>query len=180
MKTSQYRQFRPSISTRERSRGAVLPISMIMMLLLTTIGLANMRSAQLETVMATSLQQKTTAFNNAESVAVIGEDTWDTTLVNCLKNIKECDDSIISGLTPTMLSGDVKTINWKGRGRSAGKYGNYYIEYLGERSLPGELEKRIHLYRLTSHATDDTGVSKTLVQTIYQRCIKIDGVPCPD
>ena len=80
----------------DKSRGAVLPISMIMMLLMTTIGLASMRSAQLETVMATNLQQKKTSFNNAESVATIGEATWDTTLVNCLKSIKDCSDSTLS------------------------------------------------------------------------------------
>ena len=166
-------------TTKYKSKGAVLPISMIMMLLMTTIGLASMRSAQLETIMATNLQQKKTSFNNAESTATIGEVTWDATLVNCLKSIKECNDSTLSGLTPAMVSGGVKNIDWEAGGRSAGEFGDYYIEYLGQRSIPGELEKRIHLYRLTSLATDATGTSKTLVQTIYRRCIKIDGLPCP-
>ncbi len=180
MKLSTNRKRGLLINTRSKNVGAVLPISMIMMLLMTTIGLASMRSAQLETVMATNLQQQTTGFNNAESVAAIGEETWDTMLVNCLNNLKECDDSTISGLTPRMLSDGVKSFNWKEGGRSAEKYGSYYIEYLGRRNIPGELEKRIHLYRLTSLATDDTGTSQTLIQTIYRRCIKMDGFPCPE
>ena len=179
MKESTNRQFRLSTRPWNRNTGAVLPISMIMLLLMTTIGLASMRSAQLQTVMATNLQQKKTYFNNAESVSTIGETTWDATLVNCLQSIKECEDSTLLGLTPAMLSGGVKSINWSDEGRSAGNYGNYYIEYLGQRSIPGDLEKRIHLFRLTSLATDDAGTWKTLVQTIYRRCIKIDGFPCP-
>ena len=161
-----------------QSRGAVLAISMVMMLLITTIGIAGMRSSQMETVMAKNILQKKTSFNNAESAALIGETTWDDTIVSCMSSIKECPDATLANLTPPMVEG-IQSIDWDS-GETAGIFGNYFVEYLGQRMVPGDMEKTIQIYRLTTRATDNSGTSKTLVQTLYRRCLKVDGVPCPD
>lgn len=164
---------------KKNCKGAVLAISMVMILLMTTIGLSSMRAAQLETVMAENLKQKNVSFNNAESVASIGEARWDSDLVDCVTNIEECSDSTLRSLTPAMVS-SVHAIDWKDGDGTSTSFGDYFVEYLGERSVPGESEKIIHIFRITSRATDTTNISQTLVQTIYRRCLKIDGLPCPD
>lgn len=172
-------------SSRKHSTGAVLAISMVMILLMTTIGLSGMRSSQLETVMAENLKQKSVSFNNAESVASIGEATWDSNLVDCLNDIGECPDAILGALTPAMVS-SIHAIDWAGGDGETTYFGSrpigdYYVEYLGERMIPGESGKIIHAFRITSRATDTTGTSQTMVQTIYRRCLKIDdGLPCPE
>jgi type IV pilus assembly protein PilX len=163
----------------ENCRGSVLAISMIMILLLTTIGLSGMRSAQLETIMADNLKQEYISFNNAESVALIGEVIWDSNLVGCLADIEECPDSIRHSLTPEMVS-NIHAIDWESGDGTSTRFGDYFVEYLGERRFPGESEMILHIFRITSRATDSTNTSQTLVQTIFRRCLKIDGLPCPD
>ncbi len=175
------RASQPKSFGKHRNSGAVLAISMIMVLLMTTIGLAGMRSARLETIMAQNLQQKKTSFNNAESVASVGEATWDSMMVSCLNSIKDCPDATLASLAPAMLT-SIHSLDWDASSgvQVVDGYGKYYVEYLGQRTIPGELQKRIHIYRITSYAEDETGTAQTMVQTIYRRCLKLDGVPCPD
>lgn len=177
----------------QRQRGVVLVISMIMILLLTSIGLAGMRSARLETIMAQNLQQKVTSFNHSESAAAVGEAEWDGALVACKKSIQDCPDDVLARLTPAILS-SIHELDWNANEDDDAdndnnvepvligndEIGKYYVEYLGWRDIGGEGHKFLHIYRISAYATDDTGTSKTLIQTIYRRCLKPDGVPCPD
>jgi len=164
---------------KKSNSGAVLAVTMIMMLLMSTIGLSSMRSAKLETLMERNMQLKQASFNNAESATLIGEATWDTNLVACLEN-----PACASNVYPAQNADDdengvpdMPVKDWVVDGGSgAGSFGQYRVEYLGKRIAPGESSKWIFVYRISSIAEDATGTSETLVQTIFRRCVVQDEV----
>jgi Tfp pilus assembly protein PilX len=156
---------------------------MVMMLLLSTIGLSSMRSSKLETMMSRNFQQKFSSFNNAESAVLVGEVTWDASVVACLASISGCSEDDLDGLYPAQLplvdgAPNIDAIDWSSQGTAAGTFGKYYLEFLGTRPVPGEGHKKLSVYRITSFAMDSTNVSKTRVQTIYRRCVTKEGLPC--
>ncbi len=157
-----------------------------MLLLLSTIGFTSMKSAKLETLLARNMQQKQASFNNAESAAVVGESAWDEMLIACLLSILDCDNSLLGSLTPDRMTTkngvpDIKSIEWASAAHAESNgavYGKYTVEYLGFRKIPRDGEKIIHFYRITSRGTDSSKIANTLIQTVYRRCIKKDGLPC--
>ena len=173
------------ISKINTNKGAVMPIALIMMLLISTLGLSSVQSSKLESLMSRNMAQKTITFNRAESSALIGETQWDASLVTCLSNIANCADATILSLTPPQV--DVSAIDWPANGILAQStttgtnsidYGQYFVEYLSKRPIPGEAEKFVHYYRITARG-EIVGSSQSIVQIIYRRCLKVDGVPCP-
>ena len=118
------------------------------------------------------------SFNNAESATLIGEATWDTTLITCLED-PACETNVFPPLNSDENEDGVPDIglkDWVADGTVASSFGKYKVEYLGKRIVPGESNKWIYVYRLSSMGKDATGVSETLVQTIYRRCVIQDEV----
>jgi Tfp pilus assembly protein PilX len=149
---------------------------MVTMLLISAIGLSGMRSSRLETIMGKNMQRKQASFNNAESAVLIGEVTWDTNLITCLEN-PACESNVYPEMNNDENEDgvpDTELKDWVGGGEAAGSFGEYRVEYLGKRLVPGESSKWIYVYRLSSLGKDDTGVSESLIQTIYRRCVVQD------
>jgi len=66
------------VNIKHQQRGAVLIISMIILLLLTMLGVTSMRTTQLEERMAGNARDRHVAFEAAEAALVAGEEFADT------------------------------------------------------------------------------------------------------
>ena len=56
--------------------------------------------------------------------------------------------------------------------------GEYTVEFLGIRPVPGDDESLLRIYRITSNATDSTGTPNAQIQSLLRICVKSDGLPC--
>lgn len=160
----------------QQQRGAVLALTLIILLVLTVVGVTTMNSSSIQTFLARNTQFKQISFQNAESTLTTGEAEWNTNLETCLSDISKCT----TDLTPTPI-GDVDDIDWDSvDGEGTTPYGKYVVEYLGWRPMVGENDKRVRLYRITARGLGPNSQSATYVQTMFVKCVKNDGVPCPD
>ena len=173
-------------SSPQSCSGAVLIVSMVMLLMITAMGLSGAMSAKLETIMSRNMLQKQISFNNAESAATLGEEEWDGRIVSCLSKLTDCDNEILADLAPAQLEvsngvPDLNQIDWDAIQAQSGPnmYGLYNIEFLSELGIPGDQQRKLYIYRITARAVDSSGTSESLVQTLYRRCLKKDGYPCP-
>lgn len=80
--TTMHARRRGSRPGHARQTGAVLIVSLVVLVALTLLGLSAMNTTQLETTLATSSQESTRAFQAAEtslSIAITDVDMWKTT-----------------------------------------------------------------------------------------------------
>ncbi len=143
-------------------RGAVLAITLLILLVVTVVGVTTMGSSSLQMFLARNTLLKQVSFQNAESTVLAGETAWNNAVSTCLA--------------------DLGTINWDsdpGIFDVTPYNGKYVVEYLGWRPVPGEDDKIVILYRVTGRAEGPNGKALTRVQTLYRKCMKTDGAPCP-
>jgi|GEM_PF-2010600 len=158
-------------------RGAVLAVTLLILLVVTVVGVTTMGSSSLQMFLARNTLLKQVSFQNAESTVLAGETAWNNAVSTCLADLESCTIDI----TPPMNSG-VDTINWDsdpGIFDVTPYNGKYVVEYLGWRPVPGEDDKIVILYRVTGRAEGPNGKALTRVQTLYRKCMKTDGAPCP-
>lgn len=161
---------------REQQHGAVLALTLIILLVLTIVGVTTMNSSSIQTFLAKNIQFKQISFQNAESTLTTGEATWNTKIETCLADVSKCT----TDLTPDRIS-HVDDIDWSSvNSEGTTPYGQYVVEYLGWRPVVGENDKRANLYRITARGLGPNSQSVTYVQTVFRKCIKNDGAPCPD
>ena len=151
--------------------GAVLAISLIMLLLLTIIGVTATQVTGLEEKMAGNLRNQNLAFQAAEAALRAGEEAVRSGNIGCLKDASLIPSaSAILTANPVCSSPvSVSSINYR-----------YIIqqEPPGSSTCPGDtLEGGIHkasgaspFYRITARGTDASNNAVIMLQTIYEKC----------
>jgi type IV pilus assembly protein PilX len=159
-----------------RQQGVVLAITLLILLVVTVVGITTMSSSSLQMLLARNTQLKQISFQNAESTVLNGELTWDGTVDACL-----ADPTCTTDITPPMIS-DIESFlkGTDARLMDVSAYnGKYVVEYLGWRAVSGD-DERIHMYyRISDRALGPADKAVTQIQTIYRKCMKKDGSPCP-
>lgn len=145
-----------------------------------------MGSSSLQLFLARNTQLKQISFQNSESTVLTGEIAWSDAVDACLTDLANCtldftpamiDNPLVPGMiaeVDAFLSGTsdrvVDVSDYKGK---------YIVEYLGWLPVPGEDDKIITHYRVSGRAFGPNDKALTRVQTIYRKCMKTDGSPCP-
>lgn len=154
--------------------GAVLAITLLILVVVTVLGVSGMSGSSLQMFLARNTQLKQISFQNAESAVLTGERALGTNLSACISDIASCSVDI----APQMF--DVDNTKWDDiTGLVPTSYGEYVVEYLGFRTVPGETDKVLRLYRITARGQGPNLKAQTRVQTVWQKCVKTDGAPCP-
>ncbi len=158
-----------------RQTGAVLAITMLVLLIVTVIGVSSMGSSSIQFFLARNTQLKQVSFQNSESAVLIGEQAWGNALTTCFSDRSNCS---LDSAPPIIDS--VDDIDWGAiSGSGVTTYGKYVVEYLGFRPVPGESDKLVRLYRITGRGLGPNAKAQTRIQTMFRKCVKTDGANCP-
>jgi type IV pilus assembly protein PilX len=179
-------------------RGAVLVISLIMLLLMTLIGTTGMQATSLEEKMAGNMRNRNLAFQAAEAALAAGESFLATRTVvqlnalNADANAFNCTGA--DGLFPQSGTGCAanlpiwnnekpiwENINWNadsvlydGNLATVETNPRYIIENMGCRKADGSVAPVCgavgdnRVYRITARATGGTADAVAMVQSIYE------------
>ncbi len=160
-----------------RQCGAVLIVSLVMLVLVTLISVASMQTSNMEVVMATNTQARTTALADAENSLVDGETDittnypgtplfdWSADTSDGLYTIGDLADTVINLVDWDNVAGAYQT---------APSSGQYTTEYLGAfttlgasltMGAGGAVDKR-YLYRVTGRGVFGDGGTR-FVQSIF-------------
>lgn len=163
------------VNAKRQQRGAVLALTLIILLVLTVVGVTTINSSSIQTFIARNTQFKQISFQNAESTVIAGESAWSDKVDICLNDVANCSTDITPAFIPRADSIDWEAIDADG----ITPYGKYVVEYLGWRPVVGESDKRMRLYRITARGLGPNTQAATYVQTLFRKCVKNDGVACP-
>ena len=154
-----------------RQRGVVLTVTLLMLLLVTIAGLNGMDASTLQVHLSRNARLKYESFQNAESALLTGETEWDRKLAKGVDDVAGCTLDIY----PPMLD----RIDWSSlSGDGVNPYGKHAVEFLGERPLAGDESIRLLFYRVSALGESPDGQSRTVLQSIFRRCIRSDGSTC--
>ena len=142
--------------------GAVLIISLIMLLLLTIIGVTAIQTSSLEEKMAGNLRDQNLAFQAAESALRVGETETATIAAS---------DFYTGSTNP------LSDINWANASVRAYKANALYIiepptityGFGYEAGTPSSSAQTNYWYRITAHGTSGTGNAMVILQSIFIR-----------
>jgi type IV pilus assembly protein PilX len=170
----------------KKQRGAVLIISLIILLLMTLIGTAGMQNTSLEEKMAGNMRDRNLAFQAAESALRAGETFLITTATAALPAFN-CTNGYFQAPAPGKCSAALTpvwdNINWTAINSQAfvGILANlnanprYIIEDMGVvpdihcMNLPTPPPCTEHYYRITARAIGGTATTVVMTQSILQR-----------
>ena len=184
----------PKTSAKAQS-GAVLAVSLLILVVLTIIGVASVNGSIMELFMASNTQNQIKALNNAENtlqeaqMEVIGKGKKLTIIGGRL----DCDDTTTGAYstannqcdTATGEFKDPATLNWKTQSIAAKNESDadadnrYIVESLGRAGYSdecsGDLENAdctstFWIYRITTRSTDARGTVR-MVQSIWNNRI---------
>jgi type IV pilus assembly protein PilX len=161
----------------DRQRGAVLLVSLVMLVLVTLIGVASMQTSNMEVVMATNSQARTTALSDAENALVDGESDilinypgvplfdWTADTSDGLYTVGDIVGSVVNVVVWTDVAGAYE---------AAPTGGQYTTEYLGPYTTSGASltmgagggADRRYLYRVTGRGVFGDGGTR-FVQSIF-------------
>ncbi len=173
------------IQTKDAQHGAVLVVSLMILLLMTLLGVTAMRTANFELVMATNTQARSTAMAAAENALVDGEVDITTNFGGTPLfdwSADTTDGMYITGDTVQGVGGGtvLNDVSWEGADQSADGFkdgpsgGKYTLEYLGPFTTAGAsltlgggagADKR-YLYRISGRGEFGKGGTR-FVQSIY-------------
>lgn len=132
---------RPTHRQQARQRGAIMAISLILLLVMTVIGVATMRGSVMEVRMAGAMQQSEDALRDAERALAIAEDqidvwTGDGAFTPAGGGFYRANPPVVrvadwTGITMA-AGGDSRDAN------RATAVSNYVVIYVGPRVLEGE------------------------------------------
>ena len=158
-----------SVHTRRHQSGAILIVSLVLLVALTLIGLSAMDLSILENIMAANSQQQIVSLSNAENVLRTAEQDVDDIVG---------DASALSFETANdhyYIAGDVDPSATDWTFTSSGiTTGSYIIEYAGARLVPGESGEiasavagsSVYLFLVDSHSETGKGAVRN-VQSVY-------------
>lgn len=171
----------------DNQQGAVLVISLIMLLLLTLIGVAGMQATTLEENMAGNMRDSNQAFQAAESALKAGETAAATIAptIICPSAANpigyylpyDVDCNGVPETTPvwenaTIWSDNTKSIPYTGSLSNVSASPHFIIEDLGAQcasaTLPCPAADQRHNYRVTARATGATTNAAVMLQSIFQ------------
>ncbi|MBL4819038.1 MAG: pilus assembly protein [Deltaproteobacteria bacterium] len=164
-----------------RQQGAVLAVSLIILLLLTIIGLASTSTSIMDTLMAGNAQYQTQALASAERTLKFAEDRIETiALEDGIFDFAATGDAFYS-LSDGL---DVHQLDWKNRSFSVERNLDgdpatddmYIVEFVGSKPVPGESTKvkqggsvkgsNVYTHRVTARSATQKGAER-VVQSIY-------------
>jgi len=163
--------------------GAVLIVSLIMLLLLTLIGVTSMQTTSLEEKMAGNMRDRDLAFQAAESALVTGE-KW---VINPLNTFscnasagrfwprdKNCDGTKEAAQVWDDINWDsTDSVAYTGVLSNLNSNPRYIIEDLGAANCPGgpinSPPSGCTNYRITARATGGSTNAVVILQSIYSR-----------
>jgi len=159
MTTKQY-----SLRFKQKSQaGAVLVVSLIMLLLLTIIGVSSVQTTTLEERMAGNMRNKSIAFQNAEAALRAGENY----LANLSGNFTAGAGRYLATGTPPGANDDwskFSTVTYNAASTQASAAPMYVIQL-----LPTNLSAGTNpIYRITARGVGGTDSAVAVVQSIYQ------------
>ncbi len=158
-------------------QGSTLIVSLLILLIMTLLGLAAMKSSTMENTMATNFHFQTVALNSAEAVARTAELDVDSIVTDATAlDLNTVGDQyyLETDIDPTVLDwGDIgagtEIFDYAGTAENA-----YVIEYVGTRAIPGNSSAtsgggsgtQIYVFLVTSNSTSGKG-ARGIVQTVY-------------
>ncbi len=181
-----------------QQQGAVLVVSLIMLLIITLFGITGMQSTVLEEKMAGNMRNKSIAFQAAESALRNGEMDIDASDVSSLSFLAACtgglcippassstpaweDDNLVdwTGTTQTITYGDRLSATSIGTVATQPKY---IIEKLNTPATTtgqrfdasasagySSAATKEEVYRITAKAAGGTTVASAMVQSVYKK-----------
>ncbi len=164
----------------QRQQGAVLIVSLIILMVMTMIGLSSMQSTIVEEKMAGNMRDQSVAFQAAETALRAGEVYLGTPILPVFNNSNGLYQPA-SGMTELPVW---ETIDWSDTSEvitvshltiaDAMKNPVYIIEQLAEvvdssGSLEAALPKVSAYYRVTARASGTSAVSKVVLQSVFKR-----------
>ncbi len=169
-----------NITSAKRQKGAVLAVSLIMLLLLTMVGITGMQTTSLEEKMAGNTNNLNLSFESSETALRVGEQFLDglTTHVTGTTSCSPCTNHIytLNTIDPTVIT------NWNTTAMTelpAGTIGGvsaqpmYYLEYeqfmpytlnIGMAGITGRV-----MYRISGHGIGGNNLATTTVQTQFTK-----------
>jgi len=190
--------------SRHHQQGAVLVISLILLLILTLLGVTSMSSSNLEEKMAGNLRDKEIAFQSAEAALREAERIIESTTLtafdcSCTDGLCNCKDGdCVKYWTDATL--DV----WNTAGRyeeysttfaETTSKAKYIIEFMNFITPAGSAIAYVptigdpQMYRITAIGTGRTDGARVMLQTTYQKdsssagttsCCNVIGTPTAD
>lgn len=159
---------------KERQGGAVLVVSLIMLLLMTIIGFAAMNTSVLEVLMSANAVRQTTTLSAAENALRIGElqagslvESKSTGSAGYYYNHYDADTDPL----------DTASRDWSGiTFNTVTGQGVYVIEYIGPRDIPGctaawneySTGCKVHAHLITARSGEIGGRSALrIVQSVF-------------
>ncbi len=164
-------------------KGVVLLITLVVLLLVTTMGLSSLQSARLEAIVSNNLKQQISGFNRAESEANVAELTFTAVFDRCLETLTTCREKFLSDIL-TGLNQNFDSYQTGSQPvrielfRTAGIKSD--VLYLGQREYPGYVLNLLHFFRFISYSTTTNGTEDYRIETILRLCSGIHGGPCLD
>lgn len=161
-------------------RGAVLVVSLIMLLLLTLLGFAAMNTSVLEVLMSFNTVRQTQSLATAENVLRVGESDLEDLVAASSANAASYYYNHYDGGTDPL---DTELRDWSGfaaeevEGAVAGTVaGSYLVEYIGPRDIPGCTAAweegatgcKVHAHLVSARSNEDgSRASLRMVQSVY-------------
>ena len=167
---------RPWGSTRARQQGVVLAITLLILLILIVAGVSGMSDSTIQLSLARNAYVKHESFQNAESTLLMGEKKWDQQLTKCLNDVARCTMEIEPPMIDSLENHDWSTVS----GEGVTSFGKYVIEYLGRRPVHGDNEAFLRMYRLTALGESQDSTARTVLQSLFRKCVRVDGPVCDD
>ncbi|OQW79566.1 MAG: hypothetical protein BVN35_01645 [Proteobacteria bacterium ST_bin11] len=163
------------INSRAKQSGAVLMVSLIMLLLLTIIGVTGTNVTSLEEKMAGNMRDRNLAFQAAESALQAGETWLNTHAFSCSKNNgrfnprdKDCNSATAETVEVwDSIDWSTDSVAYSGVLSNLSANPRYIIEDLGCLPAPAACPG-IHNYRITARATGGSTDAIVMLQSIYQ------------
>lgn len=161
------------ISHRHQN-GAVLVVSLIMLLLMTIIGFAAMNTSVLEVLMSANTVRQTVTLSSAENSLRIGEVKTDELVTsNATEGASYYYNHYDAGTEPL----DTAARSWSGINfNTVSGQGAYVIEYVGPRDIPGctaawneySTGCKVHAHLVSARSGEDAGrQALRIVQSVF-------------
>ena len=176
-----------SIRGSRSQRGAVLVVSLIVLLVLTILAVSMSQTARLQERMTGNMRDSDLAFQSAEAALRGAEskiNSYDTNPNTCLspKDSDDCD--IFETLALKTIDLRVDDTFWKDNGTEYGVTGKQemtdavisdpgfvieFVEFVSDEpgALPADLSKGRSFYEITSRAPGKTATTQAVLQSTY-------------